>query len=107
LAHVFVLVSSMIGGITEKRAAELRDLAGVSIRTLFRWREWWHEAFPKTSFWKQARARFSGTVDTERLPGSLLECFRGDDEGRVRRLLFFLLPMTTSWSGAARLAMPG
>jgi hypothetical protein len=108
VAHVFVLVSAMIGGITEKRATELRDLVGVSIRTLYRWREWWRDTLPETAFWKRARARFGRPVDAERLPASLVERFRGDDpQDPIRRLLFFLLPLTTSRPGAARLSMPG
>lgn len=107
MAHVMVLVSAMLCGITEKRAEAIRALVGVSIRTLYRWREWWHEAFPRTPFWKGARARFNRPVDPDRLPASLLECFQGEDlQDRVLRLLFWLSPLTTSWPGAAGLAMP-
>lgn len=75
MGPVFVLVSAMIGGITEKRAAVLRELVGVSMRTLARWRTWWRNAFPSTVFWRAARARFLPPVDHLRLPASLLERF--------------------------------
>jgi hypothetical protein len=108
LGMAVVLISAMIGGITEKRAGEMKALVGVSIRTLRRWREWWREIFPQTPFWKRARARFDRPVDVDRLPQSLLERFRGESlKDRILRLLFFLSPITTSWPGAARLAMPG
>jgi hypothetical protein len=75
LGPVFVLVSAMVYGITDKRAAALRDLVGVSKRTLERWRRWWHESFPNSGFWQGARGRFSSPVDIWCLPASLLERF--------------------------------
>lgn len=104
---VVALASAMVGGITEKRAVSMKELVGVSIRTLYRWREWWQETFPETPFWKGARARLGRPVDPDRLPASLLERIRGKDlEDRILRLLYFLLPITTSWPGTARLSMP-
>jgi hypothetical protein len=96
LGPVFVLVSAMIHGITEKRAAALRDLVGVSKRTLERWRAWWRKAFPHTNFWQAARARFALPVDPSYLPASLLEWFgQSDDWRRLIAVLKFLAPLNT------------
>jgi len=37
---VVIVVSAKLHGITEKRAAAMRELVGVSRRTLHRWRQW-------------------------------------------------------------------
>ena len=96
VAGFMVLISAMQCGLTQKRAAALQPFIDVSARTLRRWLIWWREAFPRTPFWKSARARFRSPLDTERLPASLLEkfperCLRD----RLRRLLEFISPMTT------------
>lgn len=96
LGAVVLLVSAMTSGVTVKRAAAMREVVGVSIRTLQRWRAWWLETFPRTAFWTGARARFAPAVDERRLPASLVERFtvtRGDD---VETCLRFLAPITTS-----------
>lgn len=77
LAAVVVLVSAMTGGVTFKRAAAMRELVGVSIRTLQRWRAWWLGTFPRTAFWRGAKARFTPSVDERRLPAAMLERFAG------------------------------
>ena len=100
LATVVVLASAMQGGITAKRAARLRELVGVSLRTLKRWRAWWRAQFIESSFWKSARGRFSPAVDVGALPASLLERFSGEDErGRLIQTLAFLGPLTTTSAG--------
>jgi hypothetical protein len=72
LGPVFVLISAMIHGITEKKAAALQDLVGVSRRTLERWRAWWRHTFPQSGFWRAARGRFATPADPSCLPASLL-----------------------------------
>ena len=100
LAAVVVLATAMEGGISAKRAARLRELVGVSLRTLKRWRVWWRAQFIENSFWKQERGRFSPPVDVEALPASLLERFSGEDErGRLIQTLAFLKPLTTTSAG--------
>jgi len=94
VAALVVLVSAMTGGVTERRAAKMRALIGVSVRTLQRWRAWWLRTFPQTVFWKDARARLSPPVDEARLPGSLLERFP-DPDGLIA-CLRLLAPLTTS-----------
>ncbi len=97
LAAVVVLATAMQGGITAKRASRLHELLGVSLRTLKRWRAWWRLQFIESSFWKNARGRFSPPVDVRALPASLLERFSGDDErAGLIQTLAFLTPLTTT-----------
>jgi hypothetical protein len=85
----------MVHGITEKRAAMLHELVGVTVRTLARWRTWWRKAFPHTSFWQEARARFAPPVDESLLPASLLERFsQATASNRLLAVLRFLRPLT-------------
>jgi hypothetical protein len=101
LGAVVVLVSAMMGGITEKRADQIRELVGASVRTLRRWRKWWREVFVATSFWKASRSRFASPVDASRMPASLLERFCGRSlRNRLVALLEFLSPITARASSA-------
>lgn len=73
LGAIVVLVSAMEGGVTLKRAERLRELLGVSLRTLKRWRRWWRETFVGSSFWKHAQGYFMPVVEETALPASALE----------------------------------
>ena len=95
LAAVVVLVTAMTTGVTTQRAAKLRGQFGVRERTLQRWRAWWLQTFPRTAFWKGARARLVPAVDEQRLPASLLERFTDPLEERLVACLKFLAPITT------------
>jgi hypothetical protein len=96
LGVVVVLVSAMIGGITQKRAEAIREIVGVSIRTLHRWRKWWREIFVVTPFWKANRSRFAKPPEAADMPRSLLESFPHKRlRERVIALLEFLSPITT------------
>jgi hypothetical protein len=95
LGPVFVLACVLVHGITVKRAAQLQELVGVSIRTLARWRRWWLDSLPCTVFWKEARARFMPPVDEAEIPSSLLDRFVSpDDSLRLRAMLRFLAPLS-------------
>jgi hypothetical protein len=94
LAAVVVLVSAMRHGATPGRMKKLRELLGVSRRTVERWRLWWREAFARSGFWRVAAAAFMPPVDTDLLPTSLLERFSGDEQARVIGLMRFLGPIT-------------
>jgi hypothetical protein len=97
LGAVVVLASALREGITTKRATRLRELLGVSLRTLGRWRTWWRGAFVASSFWKGARGRFLPPVEVSAMPASLLERFSGDDDrSRLIQTLTFVSPMTTT-----------
>jgi hypothetical protein len=96
LGAVVLLVSAMRGGITDKRAAELRELLGVSRRTLWRWRKWWRETFPASDLWKRERGRLLPPLNEGNLPASLLERFTGENErSKLVQALSFLAPLTT------------
>ncbi|MBM3499992.1 MAG: hypothetical protein FJX74_15135 [Armatimonadetes bacterium] len=104
LGPVFVLVSAMVNGITEKRAMALRELVGVSRRTLERWRKWWRELFPRSEFWRAARGRFALAPAPSCLPASLVERFGEPGSGGCAlAALKFLLPL----SGGPRCPMEG
>jgi hypothetical protein len=95
VAAVVVLVSALRHGATPKRVAMLRELVGVSRRTVERWREWWQNGFVRSPFWKAVRGRLKTPVDSEALPLSLLNMFSGK-EAKIRliSLLRLLLPLT-------------
>jgi hypothetical protein len=92
LGAMVVLVSAMRHGATPPRAERLRELFGVSRRTLARWRT----AFSASPFWKAARGHLRRPADPGRLPLSLLEAFALDDEReRLVAALRFLAPITS------------
>lgn len=94
---VVILLTALRHGATPSRVAQLRAAAGVSRRTLERWRRWWLEEFPRSAFWKWARGRLRAPVEEPMLPLSLLESFqRPTDHERTIDLLGFILPLTTA-----------
>jgi hypothetical protein len=95
LGAIVVLTSAMTGGVTLKRAAELNELVGVSMRTLQRWRAWWRETFAVSPFWKAAKALFSPPVDAHGAPSTLIERFAGSARDKLVACLKFLAPITT------------
>jgi hypothetical protein len=95
LGAVVVLATAMQQGVTPLRAKRLRELFGVSLRTLRRWREWWKTAFVESAFWKVAKARFSPQADASEFPLALLARFGADEQARLLALLRFLAPVST------------
>jgi hypothetical protein len=102
LGAVVVLVSAMRHGATPARMRRLREILGVSRRTVERWRRWWLTSFAEGPFWRASRAAFMPPVETSLLPASLLERFAGGDEARLVALLRFLGPITGGATGHAR-----
>ena len=98
LSAVVILVSAMRQGPTPRRVRELTELFGVDRRTIYRWRDFWNEHFPKTTFWKLARARLVPVLEIVEFPRSLLEAFvrAGDDRDGWGKLLRFLSPISTT-----------
>jgi hypothetical protein len=95
LGVVVLLATACESGLSRRRVAALREQLGVSERTLRRWRTWWRETFPRTRFWRTARAGFVPSVAVGELPISLVERFAGADEiERVARMLAFLGPLS-------------
>lgn len=95
LGAVVVLATAMQQGTTRWRTSQLRDLLGVSVRTLARWRAWWAAAFAESAFWKAARAAFSPAASAAAAPSSLLERFAGAAHEQLAALLRFLVPLST------------
>jgi hypothetical protein len=94
---VVVLVTALRHGATAARVAQLRAMVGVSRHTVERWRQWWLEEFPRSSFWRWARGQLASPVEDQRLPLSLLESFgKPRAEERTVDLLRFILPLTTA-----------
>jgi hypothetical protein len=91
-----VLVSALRCGATPRRLQYLEDLVGVSRRTILRWRQWWTEKFPETSFWRVAASTLMPPLERSQLPGSLLERFAGDPSDRLLALLRYLKPISTA-----------
>lgn len=96
---VVVLLSTMRHGGTARRQERLRELFGVSPRTVQRWRRWWRETFPQTRCWKEARGLLRAPADLVELPDDLLGCIAGDDEGRLLAVLRLLRPLSTKTAG--------
>ena len=98
LGAVVILVSAMRQGPTPRRVRELTELFGADRRTIYRWRDFWNEHFPKTTFWKVARARLVPVFEIVEFPRSLLEAFvrACDDRDGWGKLLCFLSPITTA-----------
>ena len=97
VSAVVVLVAVLRNGPTSMRMTKLRDLVGVSVRTVNRWRLWWQETFVQTPFWKAARGFFRVPINESSLPLSLLESFPVNQAKRkLLRLLRFICPLTTA-----------
>jgi hypothetical protein len=101
LGAVVVLATALRQGSTPWRLRRLRELFGVSARTLARWRDFWRVAFAESAFWRAARGRFMPPVTANGLPGALLERFTGEQP--LALMLTFLAPITTtSWAGGGQ-----
>jgi len=97
VAAAVVLVTALGQGATPARVKQLRAIVGVSRRTVERWRQWWLEEFPRTSFWRWARGQLATPVNEQMLPLSLLESFlKPGTEERTSDLLRLILPLTTT-----------
>jgi hypothetical protein len=89
-----ILISAMRCGATPARMRQLQEWAGVSRRTVARWREWWSGDFADSPLWRAAA--WLPPVATTDLPAALLERFAGDLERQMMSLLRFLAPVTGS-----------
>src|SRR5437763_16899578 len=96
-ASVVLMITTLRHRATPARVKQPRAIVGVRWRTLERWRQWWLEEFPRSSFWRWASGQLARPVDEHRLPFSLLESFRKPGaEERTIDLLRFILPLTTT-----------
>jgi hypothetical protein len=84
-------------GASPKRMTQLRELVGVSRRTVERWREWWLNGFVRSPFWKAARGLLRAPIDEKQLPLSLLDSFPDQwEKERLIGFLRFILPLTSA-----------
>jgi hypothetical protein len=96
LGVMVVLISAMHQGPSPKGLNVLQKRFGVDRRTIARWQAWWRDAFPRTKFWRVARARcFVHARDFE-FPRTIVERFRAQSEKCMAALLRFLSPMSGS-----------
>ena len=93
---VVVLVSVLRQGPSPARLSRLKELVGVSARTVRRWRTWWLSSFVESEVWREARGRLRKPADASRLPLSLLEAFKGAPMQKLVYLLRFVSPLTTT-----------
>jgi hypothetical protein len=94
LGSIVALATAMQQGPTPWGAAQLRNVLGVSVQTLARWRVWWKEVFVESTFWKMAKAAFAPPVDEADAPRSLLARFGGAEFEPLVALLQFLAPLS-------------
>ncbi len=94
---VVSLVSVLRQGVNPTRLKRLRDLVGVSARTVRRWRQWWLNSFVRSRCWQATRGRLRAPLDESALPLSLLESFETEQEElRLVLLLHLVSPLTTT-----------
>lgn len=93
LGVMVVLVTAMRQGPTPKGSALLQKRFGADRRTIARWQTWWRDAFPRTKFWKVARARCIARAVPAEFPRTIVERFRAESGERIAALLRFLSPM--------------
>lgn len=93
---VVVLVSVLRQGANPTRLSRLKQLVGVSARTVRRWRQWWLSSFVDSDVWRTGRGRLRSPADAGRLPLSLLEAFAGSSSQKLVNLLRFIAPLTTT-----------
>jgi hypothetical protein len=72
------LVVVLVGALRQRRPAsasarKLRDLLGVSWKTVCCWMHWWAEAFPSSPAWRAFRGHVDASVHDDDLPAGLLD----------------------------------
>lgn len=90
-----VIIASVIA-LGAATAGAARRATGIAARTLRRWLRWWRGPFIATPVFVAIAARFVPAVERRRLPASILERLVGDEDVRVRNMLGWLAPITTS-----------
>lgn len=96
LGVMVVLVTALRQGPTPNGSALLQKRFGADRRTIARWQAWWKDAFPRTKFWKVARARCVPRAAPVEFPLTIVERFRAESGKRMAALLRFLSPLCGS-----------
>jgi hypothetical protein len=99
-APFFILISVLKLGINERRLEQVSKHFGITVSesTWKRWRMWWRDSFMATRFWQQVKGLVPTSIfeGNQSLPRRLLSVFSGALEEKMRLLLRFLAPLTTS-----------
>ena len=73
---VVLLVPILREGLTPARFRRLEEELPVSRRTVQRWRRWWRETVPETTWWRLTRSRLSDSPGmAAALPSALMDAF--------------------------------
>lgn len=89
-----VIVASIVA-LALQAAREVRRQTGVPSRTVGRWLGWWQGPFLGTEVYVTICARLIG-VEVGQVPASIVDRLEGTGTERVRSMLEWLVPLTTS-----------
>lgn len=96
-APFHLLVSILMLGINDCRLSQIKRHFGITVTesTWKRWRRWWRDFFPLTSFWQKEKALAPPIDMTNKLFSRiLLNVFKGTLGNKMTLLLRFLSPLT-------------
>lgn len=95
LGAVFVLLSALTKGWSQRETQKLEKLFGVSSKTLSRWQTWWQEVFPASRFWWYRKSFIVPSLNSDCICQDLVERFSAQYERlNLGRLLRFLSPLS-------------
>jgi hypothetical protein len=98
-APIFILIAILQCGISEYRLSQVKKHFGITVSesTWKRWRRWWREVFVTTNFWQRGKGiLFPIEKTNQNIARTLFNLFSGYLEEKMRFLLQFLSPLTTS-----------
>jgi hypothetical protein len=93
---VVILASVVTLAVASVRAAE--RATGIAARTSRRWLRWWRGPFTASAVFVELSGRLVPSPSRGALPTAILERLPGDAATRMRRLLAWLAPITTTSS---------
>jgi hypothetical protein len=100
---VVLLAPILREGLTPARFRRLEEALPVSRRTVQRWRRWWREAVPATSWWQRVCGQMSRAAGIAAgLPAALLAALAPGGQESVLAALRLLAPLAASAGVAQR-----
>lgn len=93
-AGLIVVLASCREGPISAWFSSVSKAYGISMRTLWRWRSFWVETVPRTTFWQEAKGRLMPVPDPATLPQALLGALSDWHEDPGIALLRFLKPLS-------------
>jgi len=88
-------------GLKSDRVEVLREILGIDVRTLERWRKWWLSEFVQSAFWRGARGLLIPSACEKTLPLSLCKKYKVKQIEQLLDLLKFLCGLEASSAGSA------